>query len=69
MSERVPEPGPEFSEVDRVDQATPAFPDEVADGLPEASGPDGFVSEADWLEQQREAPLPDDDSEVGHGVA
>lgn len=67
MSDEYPASGAEVSEADRVDQAIPVFPEDVAEGFPEASGPDGFVSEADWLEQQREVPLPDDSDDGDAG--
>lgn len=64
MSEESPRNGNEFSEADTVDRSTPAFPDDAGDGLPEEPGPDGFVGEADWLDQQCEVPLSGDDPDI-----
>lgn len=60
MTEELPPIDSERAEHDAIDQVTPADPDEDAVGLPEDSGPDGLVNDADWLDQQREVPLADD---------
>lgn len=65
MSIEEPEVGAEQPEADAVDQATPAHPDDLRDGLPEAPGPEGLVSESDWVDQQREVSLPEDGPDTG----
>jgi hypothetical protein len=51
----------EIDEADLVDQLIPIDPDEL-DLDPEPEGEvEGLVDEADWLDQQTEAPIDDPD--------
>ncbi|HMR50726.1 MAG TPA: hypothetical protein PKE40_14275 [Arachnia sp.] len=49
-------PVAEVSEADLVDQLTPADPADEPDRI---DSPSPLVDEADWLDQQRSAPLDD----------
>ncbi|MEZ5087795.1 MAG: hypothetical protein R2722_16650 [Tessaracoccus sp.] len=58
MTEDRIDPTAEVSEIDLVDQITSADPTDEPD---EITSPSGLVDEADWIDQQRSAPLDDPD--------
>lgn len=64
MANRDEDLGAEIPEGDYAEQLTPVEEDEHPTS---AAEPDGLVDEADWMEQQRLAPL-DDDRESGASV-
>lgn len=60
MTDNRTDPLTEVSEVDLVDQLTPADPTDEADRF---ASPPPLVDEADWIDQQRSAPLDDNPSD------